>query len=139
MQPRLLKSSQQHEFVPAEYHGANESGYDPIGDNVLVAPDKAAEQTGGGIHLTAETVEKMSMAAETGVIVGLGTEAFRWIADRSREWQGAKPKVGDRVYVARYAGQLLLGEDHKLYRVMSDTCIAAVRLSGGMTISREAY
>jgi len=127
MQPRLLKSSQQHEFVEAEYNGRNESGYEPIGDNALVAPDKAAEKTGGGVHLTAETVEKMSMAAETGVIVGLGSEAFRWIADRSREWQGPKPDVGDRVYVQRYSGQLLLGEDGKIYRVMSDTCIAAVK------------
>lgn len=131
MQPRLLKSSQKHEFVPAEYSGRNESGYQPMGDNVLVIPDQASEQTSGNITLTPEYIERATLAAETGVIVALGTEAFRWIADRSREWAGLKPQVGDRVYVQRYSGQLLLGDDQKIYRIMSDTCIAAVRNADG--------
>lgn len=128
MQSRLLKSSQQHEFVAAQFSGTNDSGYQPLGDNVLVAPDTAAEKTSGGIHLTPDSVEKMTLAAETGVIVALASDAFLWSADRTRKWEGLKPKVGDRVYVQRYSGQLLLGKDQKIYRVMSDTCVAAVEI-----------
>ena len=126
--PKLLKSSQNHEVTLAEYHGKNESGYQPLGDSVLVAFDRAADTTGGGVHLPQNMIERMDMASESGVIVALGSEAFRWIADRTREWQGPKPKAGDRVYMERYSGQLLKGIDGATYRLCTDKCIGAVRL-----------
>jgi chaperonin GroES len=67
------------------------------------------------------------MAAETGVIVALGDDAFLWNGDRTRKWEGVKPKVGDRVYIQRYAGQVMLGEDSEFYRIMDANCIAAVK------------
>lgn len=128
MQPKLLKSSQKHEFVPAKWNGVNCSGYQPIGDHIMVLPDKASNLTSGDIHLPAELVDRMTMAAETGVIVALGDDAFLWNGDRTRKWDGAKPKVGDRVYIQRYSGQVMLGEDGEFYRVMEQNCIAAVRV-----------
>ena len=129
MQQKLLKSSQLGEFAPAEYNGKNESGYEPIGDRVLVLPDTAAEKTAGGVELTADFVDRMTQAAETGVIIAYGADAFRWNFDRTRPWEAYKPLPGDRCYIQRYSGQVLLGEDGRLYRLMDYACIAAVKMS----------
>ena len=128
MQQKLLKSSQLGEFAPAEYNGENESGYEPIGDRVLVLPDEAASKTSGGVELTPEFVERMTMAAETGVIVACGEDAFRWNFDRTRPWEAYKPRAGDRVYIQRYSGQVMLGEDGRFYRLMDFSCVGALGL-----------
>lgn len=127
MKPRLLKSSQLGEFVPFPYSGVNESGYEPIGDRVLVGPDSASDTTSGGVALTADHVDRTTRAAETGVIVACGSDAFHWTADKLRPIQGEKPKPGDRVYVERYSGQTLLGEDGRFYRLMECRNVGAVK------------
>lgn len=127
MQSKLLKSSAKHEYIQAEWSGVNESGYEPIDEIVLVLPDSAAEVTSGGVFMTPDAVEKNTMAAETGVIIAIADGAFRWNAGRSRPWNGYRPQPGDRVYMQRYSGQVLLGEDQRLYRACSDNCIAAVK------------
>lgn len=127
MQPKLLKSSQLGEFIPAEYTGKNESGYEPVCDRVLVLPDMAAEKSSGGIDLPAEIVDRHTMAAETGVIIAVGPDAFKWTPDKTRTWDGYKPGPGDRVYIQRYSGQIMLGEDGRLYRLMEYGCIGAVK------------
>jgi co-chaperonin GroES (HSP10) len=124
--PKLIKT-ELAEFKKSEYAG-NKSGYFPIGDRILVKVDESAEQSSGGIHYPEELQERMTMASETGVIVALGETAFRWSFDRTREWSGRKPLVGERVYINRYAGKLLKGKDGILYRVMDDICVAAIEL-----------
>ncbi len=127
MQPKLLKSSQLSEFIPAEWHGVNESGYEPVCDRVLVLPDIAASESSGGIALPADIVDRHTMAAETGVVIAVGPDAFAWTPDKTRPWNGYKPKPGDRVYIQRYSGQVMLGEDGKFYRLMDYTCCGAVK------------
>src|SRR5579871_1270805 len=83
MQPKLLKSSQLGEFIPAQFTGVNESGYEPLGDRVFVLPDQAAAKTSGGIDLPAELVDRHTMASETGVIVAIGPDAFKWTPDKT--------------------------------------------------------
>lgn len=129
MQPRLLKVGDST-FERAEFDGENKSGFEPVGDKVLVLPDSAAEVTGGGIQLTAEHVERTTLAAETGVIIAAAAGAFEWNSDRTRPWSGIKPKIGERVYMQRYSGQVMMGKDEKFYRVMTDVCIAAVEVLG---------
>jgi co-chaperonin GroES (HSP10) len=129
MRERLLKSSQKHEFVPARFNGVNCSGYHPIGDHILVLPDKASEMSSGGIEIPPEIVERYTMAAETGILIALGDDAFLWNGDRTRKWEGVKPKAGDRIYMQRYSGQVMLGEDGEFYRVMDANCIAAVKVN----------
>lgn len=90
-------------------------------------PDKASEVSSGGIEIPPEVVERMTMAAETGIVIAVGDDAFTWSNDKTRRWDGYKPKAGDRVYLQRYSGQVMLGEDGEFYRVMEQTCIAAVR------------
>jgi co-chaperonin GroES (HSP10) len=127
LKPRLLKSSQLGEFTPFNFDGINRSGYEPVGDRVLVGPDSAADMTSGGVHLTPEFSERMTLAAETGVIVACGPDAFLWNSDKTRRLEGPTPKAGDRVYINRYSGQVLLGDDGRVYRLMEYGCIGAVK------------
>ena len=116
------------EYVPVEWNGKNESGWDPTGSMVLVLQDKAAEKSAGGIIKPDEYKEREEMAAECGVIVALGPTAFAW-ADRERttRWEGKKPQVGDRVSFQRYSGVHVPGDDEETYSTMNDFCIGAVR------------
>lgn len=127
MQPRLIKT-QHAEYKPGVYSGKNESGWRPIGDKVLVLTDQMVDKTSGGIFISEELRDRMSMAAETGIVVDLGDGAFEWNADRARPFSGQKPKPGDFVYVERYAGQVIMGNDGQTYRMMSDACIAGLKL-----------
>jgi co-chaperonin GroES (HSP10) len=106
--------------------GKNESGASPIGDYVLVMPDLAADKSSGGVFIDPVTVDRHTLASETGIIVALGDQAFAWNADRSRRWEGEKPEPGQRVYYTRYAGQVVHGDDGRTYRCMEDKCIGAV-------------
>lgn len=124
---RILTADHQ-EFVLATWDGVNRSGYAPLDDKVLVLIDEHAEATSGGIALTAEFVERQTMASEHGVVVAVGPAAFRWNDDGTRAWDGKRPEPGDRVYVERYAGQLLNGRDGRKYRLMAQKCIGAVAL-----------
>jgi chaperonin GroES len=124
MQPKLIQT-RVAQYAPAEYRGKNESGYHPIGDRVLVITDQCADKTSGGIYIDPVAAERMTMAAETGTIVELGTSAFTRTADRTRAFDGDRPKPGDRVYIERYSGQVALGRDGQLYRILDDRCIGA--------------
>lgn len=126
MQPKLIRTDLA-EYQPGVYDGENRSGITPIGDRVLVLPDQPMQQTSGGIHLPEELRERHAMAAETGVIVAMGEAAFYWNSDRTRHWEGTKPQVGDHVCMQRYSGVVFTGDDGQKYRIMDDTCIAALR------------
>ena len=51
-----------------------------------------------------------------------------WNADRTRKWEGLKPSPGDRIYMQRYSGQLVLGRDGKIYRLCEQNCIGAIEI-----------
>lgn len=87
--------------------------------------DLAAQVTGGGISLTDDMVERMTMASESGVIVEVGPCAFEFNKSGTT-YTGRKPKAGDRVYIEKYAGNVLLSDTGVTYRVMDDTCICAI-------------
>lgn len=125
-QPKLLKTNV-GSYLPAAWSGTNESGYLPMNDNVLVMPDTTADVQ-RGIYIPEDVRERQDMAAETGVIVAKGPGAF--VFDSGYDWVGYKPEVGDRIYMERYAGQLVRGRDGVSYRVMSSRCIGAVEDPG---------
>lgn len=125
MQPKLIKT-EHAEYIPAIWTGKNESGAYPTGDRVLVKCDKAAEKSSGGIELPQELTARMSMAAQAGIVVELGDGAFRWNSDKMTPYEGRKPKAGDRVCIEKYSGQLILGDDGEMYRLMESACIAAI-------------
>jgi co-chaperonin GroES (HSP10) len=114
------------QFKPAEWDGTNESGITPVGDRVLILTDESAEETAGGIVITDEMRERHSQAAETGVLVAMGDDAWLWNSDRSRKYEGAKPEVGQRVIFDRHAGQYHTGNDGRRYRLMDDKCVGGL-------------
>lgn len=114
LQPRLIKGMQA-DYVAVFWDGENQSGLVPYGPNVLVCMDPCSAATAGGIMLTDDTAERMNEASVTGCIMAMGPEAFDGLADR--------PKVGDRVYIEKYAGTKARGKDNMFYRVMDDSCV----------------
>lgn len=121
---RLLTPLAQYE--PAQWSGTNTSRRRPVGDYVLVLPDKAPEKSAGGIAFTEVQRDHDGKAAETGVLVAVGDGAWKWNSDRSRPFSGTPPKVGQRICFARYSGTEQYGADGVMYRLMLDKCIGAV-------------
>ena len=113
-------------YKKAQWSGNNESGITPWGDRILVLADEPAGKSGGGVIFTDEQQDKTGQAAETGVLVGIGNEAFVWNSDRSRRYEGPKPTLGQRIYFERYAGGFYKGRDGKFYRLMDDKCLGGL-------------
>lgn len=125
MQPRMIRTPL-GQYTPVEWSSKNESGIEPLGDRVLVLPDPFSPTTTGGIDIPDDVVERHTEAAETGVLVAVGSEAWAWNSDRTRRFDGTKPEVGQRVIFERYAGTYQYGADGKRYRLMDDKCIGGL-------------
>lgn len=136
MEPRLIKGLQA-DYVPADYSGKNTSGIRVLGKNVLVRVDECSVATGGGIQLTDDMIEKMTMASTTGVLFDVGPEAFRLFDDGTR-WAGAAVEPGERIWFEKYAGQLQTGRDGKTYRIMDYRAIAAAMIADEPDDAAEA-
>lgn len=129
MQTRLVTPTKQSPFVPEiENYQGNQSGIAPVGTKVLIQTDAIKAVTVGGIHLPEIEIEKQSLAVTTGWLVGMGGGAFtNWPASDDR-WPGRTPKEGDRVWIAKYSGLLVRGDDGRAYRLCNDTDIAGIKL-----------
>jgi chaperonin GroES len=102
----------------------NESGILPTEYKILVKP-RAAENKIGSIFIPDETKERNQFAQTEGELVAISPLAFTY-ANES-EWSGApKPKPGDRVLYAKYAGTTVKGKDGVDYRLVNDKDVAAV-------------
>lgn len=102
------------------WDGINTSGWEPVGDTVLLLPDQPSTMSAGGVYYTDQEIERRAAAAETGVIVEIGDGAWAWNFDRTRKFEGTKPKIGQRVWFERYAGTMPYGQDGLIYRGMTD-------------------
>ena len=122
MEVKLIKGLQA-DYTPAEWTGVNTSGLKPYGARVLIRVDACSATTQGGILLTDDMSEKMTLAAETGCIYAVGPFAWHKHDDR--------PVVGDRVYFERYAGTVARGVDGELYRFMDDGSVSGGLLEQG--------
>lgn len=125
MKPNRIAAAN-FQYVEANWDGNNRSGFTPLADSVVVLCDVAPDTTSGNLFITADIQLKQQMMAETGVVVAIGEGAFLWLSDRTRAWEGLRPKVGDRVVFERYAGREQTGLDGQQYRLMSDRCITAL-------------
>lgn len=129
MQERFVKGLQ-FNYVEAQWSGTNTSGVLPIGKRILVMMDTMPEKSQGGVIITDTKREIMSMAAETGTLVAIGPEAFKHHHDGTT-WISAKPVPGRRIYVEKYAGLEIMGDDGQKYRLMDDGCAGAIFVSAG--------
>lgn len=92
----------------------------PILHRVLVKPDPIEEVSQGGIVLAVDP-KKERLAVEKGTVVTVGDTAFS--GDFKTE---SPPKVGDRVYYAKYAGKLIKDTDEVEYVMLNDEDVIAV-------------
>ena len=100
----------------------NPAGIRPVEFNVLVLPKKQEERTAGGILIPKGTQERMQAAAVEGEIIAVSPLAFSY-----EDWGNhAMPKVGDRVFFAKYAGMTVEGKDGVEYRVLKDKDVCCV-------------
>ena len=127
MQPHLIKGIHA-EYIPAKWTGADTSGVRVVGKTVLILMDKCSPISTGGIERPQDLIEKMSMAAESGVLVAVSPGAFLLNEDMT-PWTGEKPKPGDRVYIEKYAGKQVKGRDGETYRIMDYGSIGATYVS----------
>jgi chaperonin GroES len=103
----------------------NDSGIYPTEYKVLIAPKEISEKTKGGIIIPDATKERDQYAQMEGQLVAVSPLAFTYANEA--EWGAAdKPKPGNRVLFAKYAGAVVTGRDGKDYRIVNDKDIAAV-------------
>jgi len=104
----------------------NPSGIQPVEFKCLIKPF-AIEETDAafksareaGILIRQEETEREQFAQCIALLVAVGGNAFE-------DWQDPKPKPGDRINLAKYAGVEALGADGRGYRIVSDKDISAV-------------
>jgi chaperonin GroES len=99
------------------------SGILPTEFKVLIEPETVEEKTKGGIILPDETKERDQFAQMKGTLVAVSPLAFTY-ADWASE--DDKPKPGDKVLFAKYAGAKVTGMDGREYRLANDKDVAAV-------------
>ncbi len=100
----------------------NPSGIQPTEYKVLIRPIEVEEKTKGGIILPGETKDKEQFAQQEGILVAVSPVAFNFEAFPD----GTKPKPGDRVLYAKYAGFTRKGKDGVDYKVVNDKDVAAI-------------
>ena len=127
MEPRLIKGLHAT-YIPAKWSGEDKSGIRVVGKTVLVLMDECSPKSMGGVDLTHDMVEKMSMASESGVLIAVSDGAFLLNEDLT-PWTGPRPQAGDRVYIEKYAGKQIKGRDGQTYRIMDYGSIGATYVS----------
>lgn len=98
----------------------------PIEYKVIVKPDLAEETDdvlksakAMGIELIDSQKDKEKQRQISGTLVAVGGKAFCDMGD-------PMPKVGDKVYFARYAGIVLESDDKTDFRMMNDKDLSGI-------------
>lgn len=102
----------------------NESGILPTEYKVLISVQRVEEKSKGGIIIPDQTKDREEFAQMEGVLVAVSPLAFTY-----DDWKGAeslKPKPGNRVMFAKFAGADVQGKDGKKYRICNDKDVTAV-------------
>lgn len=100
----------------------NSTGIFPTEFKVLVAP-KPVEEKRGSIIIPEKTRDSEKYATTEGRIVAISPLAFTYVTPE--EWAGLKPKPGDAIIYAKYAGVHVKGRDGGEYVILNDKDIVA--------------
>ena len=106
----------------------NLSGWRPLEHKCLLKPEAVEKVTKGGIILADTTTESEKFKTVRGTIVAVSPFAFSYVDDE--EWArsgSAKPKPGDTVLYAKFAGMWIKGDDGEEYLLVNDQDLVAVR------------
>lgn len=100
----------------------NAVGIRPVEFNVLVRQAKVEDVTKGGIIIPDVAQDRLQAAAVEGEIIAVSPLAFTY-----EDWPDEmKPKIGDRVFFAKYAGMKVKGKDGEDYLILKDKDICSV-------------
>lgn len=100
--------------------------FHPVEYKVLIKSDEETDPTlksakAAGLHIVETTTERDKVDAVWGEIISMGGKSCEDFGD-------PKPRAGDRIYFARYAGQMLEGLDGCEYRIINDKDIVAIEV-----------
>lgn len=101
----------------------NPSGITPTEFKCLIEP-KPVEEKRGSIIIPDSTKESEKYAQIEGRIIAVSHLAFSYAT--AEEWAGNKPKPGDLVLYAKYAGVRVKGKDGKEYVLTNDKDVCAL-------------
>jgi len=92
----------------------------PLMHRALVRPKQIETKTASGIILTETTTRKEQAATEEGIVLALG--------DTFGKDYGAQllPKVGDKVYFAKYAGKFIKDDNGDDLVLLNDEDFVAI-------------
>lgn len=97
----------------------NPSKINPVEYKILIKPDEVEKVTKGGIIIPLSAKDKKKMEQVLATIIAVGGNAFE-------DFKDPIPKVGDKVYVAKFAGFEVRGADREGYKIVNDKDVAAV-------------
>lgn len=92
--------------------------YKPLGERILVAHYIEPEVTQGGIIKVSKTVDESRYQGKIGLIVKLGSMAFKYYGQYKLE--GVKPKVGDWVLYFPNDGKEFFYNNYSMRSLSSD-------------------
>lgn len=101
----------------------NITGIQPTEFKVLILPKEVENVSKGGIILTSKSVDEEKYATIEGEIIAISHLAFTYATEA--EWGGKKPKAGDHVIFAKYAGVRHKAKDGQEYLLVNDKDIVA--------------
>lgn len=103
-------------------------GFKPLGNRVLIKPLEVEEKTAGGIFLPDSAIDRDNIMQQDAIIVSMGAMAFTYEADGKFIDYPDKPKVGDKVRIIKYVGDVFVGDDGEKYRLLNDVDILANKI-----------
>lgn len=103
-------------------------GFKPLGQRVLIKPLEVEEKTSGGIFLPDSAIDRDKIMQQDAVIVDMGVLAFTYEHEGKFIDYPDKPKVGDKVRIIKYVGDIFVGEDGEKYRLLNDVDILANKI-----------
>ena len=130
-----------------------EPGFKPFGSRVIVQLRSPKLKTGGGLHLSDETIETEMWNTQIGKIREIGPLAFK-NRDKMTDWpEGAWAKVGDFVRIPKFnqdkwfmdyptkimglGGKEFDGVERVLFMLVNDLDLLAVKVGNPLDV--KAY
>lgn len=102
----------------------NPTGIMPTEFKVLILPKEVESISKGGIILPSQAVDAEKSATIEGEIVAVSHLAFTYAT--AEEWGDKKPKPGQRVIFAKYAGVRHTAKDGQEYLLVNDKDVVAI-------------
>lgn len=105
----------------------NPSGYRPLEHKVLIDPAPVMAVTKGGVILPDSEQTTQKFKQTRGRIVAVSPFAFSYVSNE--EWGASgmdKPKPGDLVLYAQYAGIAVKGMDGREYTLANDVDVCSL-------------